>query len=914
MKRGAVTGKVAGRVLAAGLLALPIASFAQVSPAGHAEPPLSKTANPAAESADIRVMGSRPAPPAQIDPIELFDKSFVTGTDAFTVDEVLTQLSASLAGTQQVVLIDGQETLVDISTIPADRIERIEVSTTGVMPDGRPRIVGNVINVILKKRYNGANFVARRRGSFRGGGGQSQMNASGGLTHGKVGVFINVIHREQDPLLASQRDFSRAQDYMAAGGADYRAPYGAASVVRAVTGFLGGITDANSAPVSIALAPATPPSHAITPADFIPAPAGTTSAAGLRHFNTSDFLYLAAPSSTNVVNSDLNLAVTANTNLHAGFTFTRTDSQQSGPPPITPVSTATVVPAAYSPFGQVVEVGLVHAGFGAVQRQTSADRRSGYLSADGHFASTWTWSGRFDSNRRGSTSETHDLDATKFAAALATTDPAVRFDPFADTGPGSANAALYPSLTALRRSLGTSADRRLRAESRGQVSRGWIAPVFLGGGVDRSTHDSQQSLEPDASRGAGTQTRSRLNSLRVNASLDIPAFRVRELESPAMLTLSTYLTHDQQRSNQQTIGVLRQSRLDVKTRALNGLLDIPWSAPADARPGAYQLQTQIGMGLSRAQGKSNVTADVGALWSPTKPWSLRAHYARQQAPAPVVLYPLSVDYNQTLIDRRRVNSLANNVEVISRQPDAPGPPLVSQVLLSVQWVPPPLEKLRLTLTYSDVTQRGQQRNFSAQDVLDNEGALPGRVTRLPPTDADLANGLPGEIVQVDVTAFSGGQRRDRSAGLMAQFSGTSPKLGTLTFRGSGQHLLSSSNELIAGVPIVSISDQEAPPAWNFSTQVDWQLGAWRAGSTFNYLGSGRYAGLPYASFGTLDARVTYQIDNPFNGWLGKTLRIGAGIQNLFDADPPFANTILGFRGGSALGRTYELTLRAIVGD
>jgi hypothetical protein len=44
------------------------------------------------------------------------------------------------------------------------------------------------------------------------------------------------------------------------------------------------------------------------------------------------------------------------------------------------------------------------------------------------------------------------------------------------------------------------------------------------------------------------------------------------------------------------------------------------------------------------------------------------------------------------------------------------------------------------------------------------------------------------------------------------------------------------------------------------------------------------------------------------------LRLGVAVQNLFDRDPPFANTITGFRGGSPLGRIYEVQVRSQVGD
>jgi hypothetical protein len=646
-------------------------------PPGRLAAPPTKAPDSSAP-AEIRIEGTRAAAPAHIDPVERFDAKFVDRTDAFTADEVLAQLSASLPGTQQLILIDGHETTEDISTIPAGRIDRIEVSTTGVMPDGRPRFPGNVINIILRQEYNGASLGGRRRDSQAGGGGQTQLSAFGGYTLDRLSGTLNFVHREQDALLAGERDFSRSQNHVGLGGSDYREPYGASPVVQAVTGSLNGITDVSGAPVSIALAPEPPLSRPLAPSDFIPAPAGTTAAAGLRHFNPSDFLYLVAPAHSNVGKGDLTYALTQTTKLHAGYTFTRSESQQLGPPPITPVGNGSVVPAAYNPFGQDIEVGLVDSGFGGVRRETSADRSSGYFCADGRFATTWTWSGRVDLGHRESNSQTRDLDPIAFAEALGAADPSVRFNPFAQTGPGSANAALYPSLINFRRSAGSSDDTRLRANTQGELSRGWVEPIVLRADINQSINDSRQDIDPGASIGPEVDTRTRLNSSRLHAALDIPAFRVRELESPAVLTVSTYLTRDRETFNPSDAA---PRDLEVNTLAWAGLLNIPWTVPADARRYAYQLETRSGVGMVHSGGQTKLTAEAGALWSPSEPFTLRADYSRQQSPTPITLYPLTVEYGQTLIDRRRADSVAGNVEVISSQPDAQPPPLVTRFVV-----------------------------------------------------------------------------------------------------------------------------------------------------------------------------------------------------------------------------------------
>src|SRR4051812_48169700 len=247
------SGLLVGSLLLSGVLAMPALAVGQEAPdrraaesrADSPQPrqpsqPLQTQASPVQRTGktrapdptpELRIEGSRPDAPAEPNPIERFGTDFIAQTDGFTADEVLASVTADLPGTDQVVLIDGRETQIDISTIPAEMIDHIDVSTTGQMPDGRPPVVGNVINVILKKNYNGATLAGRQRDSLAGGGGQSQLNASGGRTLGKWSARINFTRREQNSLRASDRDFSRNQDHTGAGGADYRVPYGESPVV-----------------------------------------------------------------------------------------------------------------------------------------------------------------------------------------------------------------------------------------------------------------------------------------------------------------------------------------------------------------------------------------------------------------------------------------------------------------------------------------------------------------------------------------------------------------------------------------------------------------------------------------------------------------------------------------------------------
>lgn len=854
--------------------------------------------------AEIRVQGSRPVPP-NVNPTETFDQDFIVRTDAFTVDEVLTKLTPTLPGTQQIVLINGRESLMDPATIPAEMIERIDVNSSGVRPDGRPRVVGTVINIILKQDYTGANFSVRQRGSFEGGGAQNQLNSWGAYTSDKLSGRFSVTRRAQDSLFASERDFSRDQNHVDQGGTDYRLQYGTPAVVQAVSGPLNGVVDGNGVPVSVALVPETPLSGSLTPGDFIAGPAGVTDAAGLRRFNTADSLYLTAPSEANSVSGEVGYAFRPELKLRAGYNFSRTNSRQSGAPPITAASGNTLVPAALNPFGQDVEIGLVHTGFGPTRRETRVDRSGGFFAGEGKFGDTWTWNAQLDMSQRTLDSETRDLDAAKFAAALQATDPAQRFDPFASVAPGSANAALYPDLVRVRASDAVSDDTRLRFNMRGRVSEGWVAPVFLGVGAERLSNDTRQHLDSAQLAQPAFDSRSRLDSTRAFATLEIPVFKVRELATPATLTTTTHATLDEQRLNGQ--------QSDIDTVSVNNVLYVPWFEPGDEKPGVYQLATQIGAGLTRSEGETDDIESAGVIWSPTKPVTLRVDYSRQIMPPSLLQYSLAVDYNQTLVDRSRDDTVAADVRVVSGQPEITSPPFASLLQFAVELTPPTFQKLKVTAAYSTSEQEGQQRTFSAQDILDNESLLPGRVTRLPPTAEELAAGQPGKVTQVDITPFSIGKREDRSVSLSAKYSHATEEHGLFTLRATAQSRLSSRNE-IDGVEVVSTSDQESPPQSNIVADGDWKFGAWGVGSTFTRVGAGRYAGAPYDSFWTLDAGMAYTIDKPFGGHVMKTLRLGFGIQNLFDADPPFADTLTGFRGGSALGRMYQLSLRAPLGS
>jgi outer membrane receptor protein involved in Fe transport len=127
-----------------------------------------------------------------------------------------------LGSSRTLVLVDGQRVLsggataagggigagVDLNTIPAAAVERIEVLTDGASAIYGSDAIGGVINIILKSNYQGAEFQANYGISDRGDGARRGASFTFGQTSDKGSILAGVDYNKFDPVLQSQRKFS----------------------------------------------------------------------------------------------------------------------------------------------------------------------------------------------------------------------------------------------------------------------------------------------------------------------------------------------------------------------------------------------------------------------------------------------------------------------------------------------------------------------------------------------------------------------------------------------------------------------------------------------------------------------------------------------------------------------------------
>jgi iron complex outermembrane receptor protein len=139
---------------------------------------------------------------------------------------------------------DAQRQFVDVSSIPFDAIERIEVLKDGASDIYGSDAVAGVVNVILKKSFKGTSIKADMGNSQHGGGKNKKLAITSGfgdLNDDGYNAFVSAEFRHADPIKVYQRD----NQFWASG--DWRG-FGGVSQQRGVPSALNSFLTAASSP------------------------------------------------------------------------------------------------------------------------------------------------------------------------------------------------------------------------------------------------------------------------------------------------------------------------------------------------------------------------------------------------------------------------------------------------------------------------------------------------------------------------------------------------------------------------------------------------------------------------------------------------------------------------------------------
>ncbi len=792
--------------------------------------------------------------------VDRYDITDIEDSGAFSLDEFLETLPPGQEGGEQLVLINGEPAYIDVSMLPLSMIEGIDVSPNGSMPQFGARASGQVINIRLKENYQGGEIGGRMRLAFAGGGDERAAKVSGAVTRGKFRAFFSFERRSTHALLASDRAFSREQDHTARGGRDLRLSWGYPAVAQALSGVLEGLTDANGDPVAAALAPEGQNGSALVAGDFLPADSGIgAGAADQRRFNTSAYRMLIAPRERVGGSLGFSYAVSPRLNLSFEASRTETDASNISAPPVSPASARTLVPAAYNPFGQDVRVGLVHVEFGPTREQSKSRRSEAGLKAGGRLGESWKWNAGAGYRRDASLETAWILDPDKFAASLAASDPAARFNPFGDARSGPVNAHLYPDLTVERARRQTTESTRVDLSANGPV---WRAPGGPAVASLRGRH----------------QTRSRERQWENAFGRDEPE-------------------DSHKRSGE----------------SLSASTNIPLFGADNSRLMLRRLEVEVSGEYDRdSEGGSEREGELGFVWAPARWIVWRANLdVDSESASRYVEEPVKRIVGRTLIDPRRGSMVVTDVEeFVTPVIDAPPEESVRRSL-GFTLEPSRLPGFRLSMDYDVRARRGLfEDDFKPQDIVNNEAAFPDRVVRAAPTAEEAASGLPGRILAVDTTPGSVGRAESSDIDLRLDYRARSERWGRIRLSTDIRRMLDAWHEIAPGVPFLDEGSSRYNPAdWRVRGRFSWANHGWNFSLHVTHTSAlaATATGGEIPAYTNVNLNAGYRFDNPVLGAFGKGLRVALGVANVLDDPPPFADVINGYRGGSPLGRTATMS-------
>ncbi|MRV75579.1 TonB-dependent receptor [Duganella sp. FT92W] len=129
----------------------------------------------------------------------------------------------NLGDSRTLVLVNGRrfvsgvpgDTAVDMNTIPTDFIERVELLTGGASATYGSDAVAGVVNVILKRNFNGMTIDAQGGKSDRGDDSKRKLGLTWGTTSadGNSNIMTHFGYTKQGAVMSRDRDFAAVDQF-----------------------------------------------------------------------------------------------------------------------------------------------------------------------------------------------------------------------------------------------------------------------------------------------------------------------------------------------------------------------------------------------------------------------------------------------------------------------------------------------------------------------------------------------------------------------------------------------------------------------------------------------------------------------------------------------------------------------------
>ena len=105
------------------------------------------------------------------------------------------------------IAYEGTVNFTNLANIPSSVVDRIEILSGGASAVYGSDAVAGVVNIILKRQYDGYDINLKAGGTSRGGAGDQRLQFTGGKNFDKLNTLFSVELLERDPLWSADRDF-----------------------------------------------------------------------------------------------------------------------------------------------------------------------------------------------------------------------------------------------------------------------------------------------------------------------------------------------------------------------------------------------------------------------------------------------------------------------------------------------------------------------------------------------------------------------------------------------------------------------------------------------------------------------------------------------------------------------------------
>lgn len=103
----------------------------------------------------------------------------------------------------------GERSFVDLNTIPAGMIERIEILPVGASAIYGADAVAGVVNIILRKNFNGAAIHLQYQNTTDKDASQLTADLLAGVTNEKFSIMVGFNYQKQNSITDADRDYTR---------------------------------------------------------------------------------------------------------------------------------------------------------------------------------------------------------------------------------------------------------------------------------------------------------------------------------------------------------------------------------------------------------------------------------------------------------------------------------------------------------------------------------------------------------------------------------------------------------------------------------------------------------------------------------------------------------------------------------